>query len=507
MQTPKTMTTGEKVIAFIECLQIPEGAKVGQRIQLDPFQKRFILDVYDNPHRTKTAILSIARKNGKTALIAGLLLAHLVGPVAVQNSQIVSGAMSRDQASLVFKLAHKMIMQNPQLGQIIKVIPSSKALIGLPMNVEYRAIAADGATAQGLSPVLIIFDEVGQVKGSQNDFYDALLTSQGAHANPLMINISTQAPKDDDLLSVLIDDAQSSGDPHTVCHVYTAPQDCDLMDEEAWKAANPALGSFRSLEDMRSLAQKAARMPSFENTFRNLNLNQRVNPVAPFIPVGEWKKCGEGSADEFQTAFEQGEIFAGLDLSARNDLTAFVMAARHNGVWYAKGAYWTPRDTLPDRAKQDRAPYDVWAKQGHLTALQGATIDYAEVGQYILDQFGQYNIAGIAYDRWRIDVFKKALDGAELPLVEWGQGFRDATVGIEALEEAILNGKFRHDNNPVLNMCVHNARVLTDPAGNRKFEKAKSTGRIDAIVALAMAMGLASRQQPEPQKEVEIYFL
>lgn len=145
-------------------------------------------------------------------------------------------------------------------------------------------------------------------------------------------------------------------------------------------------------------------------------------------------------------------------------------------------------------------------RQGHLTALQGATIDYGEVGQYILDQFGQYNIAGIAYDRWRIDVFKKALDGAELPLVEWGQGFRDATVGIEALEEAILNGKFRHDNNPVLNMCVHNARVLTDPAGNRKFEKAKSTGRIDGIVALAMAMGLASRQQPEPQKEVEIYF-
>ena len=505
MQTPKTMTTGEKVIAFIECLQIPEGAKVGQRIQLDPFQKRFILDVYDNPHRTKTAILSIARKNGKTALIAGLLLAHLVGPVAVQNSQIISGAMSRDQASLVFKLAHKMIMQNPQLGQIIKVIPSSKTLIGLPMNVEYRAIAADGATAQGLSPVLIIFDEVGQVKGSQNDFYDALLTSQGAHANPLMINISTQAPKDDDLLSILIDDAQSGGDKQTICHVYTAPEDCDLLDEAAWKAANPALGSFRSLDDMRSLAQKAKRMPSFENTFRKLNLNQRVNPIAPFIPVSEWKKCQQ--SDGFQAAFEHGEVYAGLDLSARNDLTAFVLVAQHNGIWYTQGEYWTPRATLAERAKTDRAPYETWAKQGYLTPLSGATIDYNEVAERIIELCEQHNIRAIAYDRWRIDVFKKALNGIELPLIEWGQGFKDATVGIEALEEAIFNNKFRHDGNPVLNMCVHNARIIADAANNRKFEKAKSTGRIDGIVALAMAMGVASREAAPEQADYQIHFI
>lgn len=499
------MTKGEKIIAFIECLNIPEGGKVGQKIKLDPFQKQFILDVYDNPARTKTAILSIARKNGKSALIAGLLLAHLVGPVAVQNSQIVSGAMSRDQAAIVFKLAHKMVMQNPTLQKIIKVIPSGKSLIGLPMNVEYKAIAADGATAQGLSPVLIIFDEVGQVKGSQNDFYDALLTSQGAHAAPLMINISTQAPKDDDLLSILIDDAQSSGDKQTICHLYTAPQDCDLMDESAWQAANPALGNFRSLDDMRSLAQKAQRMPSFENTFRNLNLNQRVNPVAPFIPVGEWKKCQQET--DFQAAFEQGEVYAGLDLSARNDLTAFVLVAHHNGIWHAQGEYWTPRATLSERAKTDRAPYEVWVKQGYLTPLNGATIDYNEVAERIITLCEQYNIRAIAYDRWRIDVFKKALNGIELPLMEWGQGYKDATVGIEALEEAIFNNKFRHDGNPVLNMCVHNARTIADAANNRKFEKAKSTGRIDGIVALAMAMGVASRQaMPEPA-DYQIHFI
>lgn len=499
------MSLGQQMIAFIEMLKVPEGKKVGRPLKLEPFQKQFILDIYDNPHTTRTAILSLGRKNGKTALIAGLLLGHLVGPAAVLNSQIVSGAMSRDQASLVFKLAQKMISQDDTLNKIIKVIPSSKTLHGLPMNTEYRALAADGSTAQGLSPILIIYDEVGQIRGAQNDFYDALLTSQGAHDTPLMINISTQAPKDDDLLSILIDDAENHNDPHTVCHLYTAPADCDLLDETAWKAANPALGSFRSLEDMRVLAEKAKRLPAFENTFRNLNLNQRVNPIAPFIPISEWKKSISKDTAAFQAAFLQGEIYAGLDLSARNDLTALVMIARGtDGIWYTQSHFWTPAATLTERGKRDRAPYEVWAKQGYLKALPGASLQYQDIARDIIELHRQHPIRTIAYDRWRIDIFKNALDGAELPLTEWGQGYKDATVGIEALEEAIFNNRFRHDSHPVLNMCVHNARIITDPAGNRKFEKAKSTGRIDGIVALAMAMGAADRHKPQDDYQIHL---
>lgn len=498
------MTKGEQVIAFIECLKVPEGSLVGKPIRLEAFQKEFILAIYDNEHVTNTAILSIARKNGKSALISGILLAHLVGPVAVQNSQIVSGAMSKEQASLVFKLAQKMVLMNSRLSKIIRIVPSTKQLIGLPMNTEYKALSADGSTAQGLSPALVIMDEVGQIRGAQNDFYDALITSQGAHNKPLMINISTQAPKDDDLLSILIDDALNNGDKHTVCHVYEAPEDCDLMDESAWKAANPALGAFRSLDDMRKMAEKAKRMPSFENTFRNLNLNQRVNPIAPFIPVSEWKKCSFDDDSKTEEAFINGQVFAGLDLSARNDLTAFVMVAYYEGAWYSKGFYWTPSDTLYDRAKQDRAPYDVWARQGHLLTVPGVTIEYEYVIDVILKAVVEYNIAAIAYDRWRIDVFKKALNGVELPLVNWGQGFKDATLGIEALEEAILNNKFKHLNNPVLNMCVHNAKTAIDPAGNRKFEKSKATGRIDGVVALGMAMGIAARDVVHT--DYELYF-
>lgn len=231
------MTRGERVIAFIErfCI-VPEGKLIGQPMRLDPFQKDFILAVYDNPAGTDMAILSIARKNGKTGLIAGILLAHLVGPEAVQNTQIVSGALSREQAAIVFNLAVKMVNLNPKLQEIVHITPSGKKLIGLPCNVEYKALSAEGKTTHGLSPILAILDETGQVRGPQDDFIDAITTAQGAHENPLLVVISTQAANDADLLSIWIDDAVKSKDPHIVCHVYEAPKDADISKRESWLA-------------------------------------------------------------------------------------------------------------------------------------------------------------------------------------------------------------------------------------------------------------------------------
>lgn len=228
------MTRAGKVIQFIEryCVT-PDGAHVGKPLVLADFQKAFIKAVYDNPNSTRRAYLSIARKNGKSGLIAGLLLAHLVGPEAKLNSQLVSGAMSREQASLVFNLAAKMVQLSPKLTQIVRIVPSGKRLIGLNLNTEFQALAAEGKTAHGLSPVLAILDEVGQVRGPQSDFIDAIVTSQGAHENPLLIAISTQAASDADLFSVWLDDAKNSNDPKIVSHVYEAPAGCEIMDETA----------------------------------------------------------------------------------------------------------------------------------------------------------------------------------------------------------------------------------------------------------------------------------
>jgi phage terminase large subunit-like protein len=484
------MTRAARIIEFLErYVLVPDGAQVGQPLVLAEFQKQFIRDVYDNPAGTRRALLSVSRKNGKSGLIAGLLLAHLVGPEAKQNSQIVSGAMSRDQAALVFNLASKMVQLSPKLSSLVKIIPSGKRLIGLPLNTEYRALAADGKTAHGLSPVLAILDEIGQVRGPQSDFIDAITTSQGAHEAPLLIAISTQAASDADLFSQWIDDAQTSQDPRIVCHLYAAPEGCDLMDESAWRAANPALGLFRSEDDLREQMTQAQRMPSMENSARNLLLNCRVSTFSPFISPDVWKSCA-GPLQPFD-----GPVWCGIDLSARLDLTAMVIVGQVDEVWHVVPYFWCPESGIEDRSRRDRAPYSTWARQGLLRTTPGASVDYEHVAADIAEILSDLDVRGVAFDRWRIDLLKKEFDrlGVDLPLVEHGQGFRDMSVALDALEAELLNGRIAHGGNPVLTMCAANAVVTKDPSGGRKLDKAKATGRIDGLQALAMAMGVACK--------------
>lgn len=498
------MTRAEKIIRFIEgYCRVPEGALVGQPMVLADFQKDFIREVYDNPAGTRRAILSVSRKNGKTGLIAGLLLAHLVGPEARLNSQIVSGAMSRDQAALVFSLAAKMVQLSPRLSEVVRIVPSGKRLIGLPMNVEYKALAADGKTAHGLSPVLAILDEIGQVRGPQSDFIDAIVTSQGAHESPLLIAISTQAASDADLLSTWVDDAKASGDPRIVCRVYEAPKDCDLLDESAWKDANPALGTFRSLDDLREQMQQAARMPSMANTARNLLLNQRASLDSPFISPDVWQ------ANSAEPVGFDGPVFAGLDLSARTDLTALVLIGQVDGIWQVRPYFWTPKTGLQERERRDRAPYTTWVQQGYLRVCDGAAIDYEQVAHDMAEILSDVDIQAVAFDRWRIDVLKRELDrlGLDFPLVEWGQGFKDMSPALDALEAALLNGEVAHGAHPVLTWNAANATTTKDPAGNRKLDKSRPTGRIDGIQALAMAFGVATRTEQVQAVPDEIFFI
>ncbi|WP_059400027.1 terminase large subunit [Pseudomonas aeruginosa] len=498
------MTRAEKIIAFIEryCVT-PEGADVGKPLCLAEFQRQFIRDVYDNSASTRRAILSVARKNGKSGLIAGLLLAHLVGPEAKQNSQLVSGAMSRDQAALVFNLAAKMVQLSPALSKIVRIVPSGKRLLGLNLNTEFRALAADGKTAHGLSPVLAILDEIGQIRGPQSDFVDAITTSQGAHAAPLLIAISTQAANDADLLSQWIDDALRSNDPKIVCRLYAAPAGCDLMDEDGWRAANPALGIFRSETDLREQMQQAERMPSMSNTARNLLLNQRVSLDSPFISPDVWMAC-DTAPDPFE-----GLVYAGLDLSARTDLTALVLIGKVDGVWQVRPYFWTPEQGLFDRAQKDRAPYDMWVRQGYIRTTPGATVDLEAVVLDMAEILSDCEVAAIAYDRWRIDVLKKELErlGLELPLVPHGQGFRDMAPALDALEAELLNGRIAHGGHPVLTLCAANAVAVKDPSGNRKLDKSRRTGRIDGLQALAMAFGASLTAEAPVDTDTEVYFV
>lgn len=501
------MTRGQKVIAFIErYCRVPEGKMVGKPLRLLDFQKRFILEVYDNPAVTSRAYLSMARKNGKTALIAALVLAHVVGPEARLNSQIISGARSREQAALVFKLAHKMVMLSPELSKIARCVESQKTIVGLAMNVEYKAISAEASTAHGLSPVLAILDEVGQVKGDQDSFVEAIVTSQGAYDDAMLFAISTQAASDGDLFSKWIDEGMLGTSKRTVCHVYAAPEDCDLLDTDAWAAANPALGVFRSLPELEAAAARAAAAPGEENSFRWLNLNQRIQGDSPFVSKSLWNE----NKGEVVKDFAGYEVFAGLDLSSVSDLTALIEVARIDGIWNVRSNFWLPKVGLAGKSLKDRVPYDVWASQEHLNTTPGRSIEPEYIAQVIAEKHRKAPYRKIAFDSWGWDHLKpwlkkagftdEELDGDNAIFEKFGQGFRSMSPALKTLESLLLNNKLRHGGHPVLTMCANNAMVQMDPAGNRKLVKGERHRRIDGMVALAMAVAVAEANMPSNVK-------
>jgi phage terminase large subunit-like protein len=302
-----------------------------------------------------------------------------------------------------------------------------------------------------------------------------------------------------------------------VSHVYTAPQDCDLLDREAWRAANPAMGEFRSVTDLEDLAARADRLPSEENSFRWLYLNQRIEATAPFISRKVWEECAFPVSD-----LEEGAVvYGGLDLSAANDLTALVLVSpvsdEGRTVWHVHPTFWLPSEGLRERSKADRVEYDVWEKQGYLSTTPGRAIEYEFVAAHMKSVFDRYDVRKIAFDRWqfkylkpwlaKLGVREELLDGDDCLFEDFGQGFKSMSPALRDLESAILTRGIAHGDHPVLSMCAQNAVVQPDPAGNRKLAKNKSRGRIDGMVALAMAMSVAGTWQDEaPMANMNSFF-
>ena len=494
---PSPQTRGERNIAWVETYcRIPEGRDVGKPVRLREWQKAELRRIYDNPAGTRRAILSFGRKNGKTALSSFIMLLHLCGPEARPNSQLFSAAQSRDQAAILFALAAKVVRMSPDLAAVVVVRDTAKQLACTELGTLYKALSADASTAYGLSPVLIIHDELGQVKGPRSELYEALETATGAQENPLSIIISTQAPTDADLLSLLIEDGLSGKDPRVVVSLHTAPQDMDPFSEEAIRAANPAFGDFQNAQETMAMAEDARRMPSREAEYRNLILNQRVDMNAPFVSQSSWAACAAPVVDSFKGL----PVYAGLDLSEVSDLTAFVAVAPVDSVWHVKPTFWLPSRGLAEKARQDRVPYDLWHREGLLQATPGATVEYEYVAAFLWDFCEANDVRKIAFDRWNWRHLKPWLAKAgftdaqldEGGLFEpMGQGFQSMSPALRDLESAVLNKRIAHGGHKVLDTCARNATVQADPAGNRKLSKMKSHGRIDGMVALAMAMSVA----------------
>ena len=389
-----------------------------------------------------------------------------------------------------------MVRMSEPLSNAVNVRETVKQLYCEAYGTLYCAVSADASTNFGLSPAFVVHDELGQVKGARHQLYEALETATAAHESPLSIIISTQAPNDGDLLSILIDDALQEHDPRTRIFLYTADEDADPFEESSIRQANPFYGDFQNADEVMGMAEDARRMPAREAEYRNLVLNQRVEASNPFVTRSVWQ---ENSADPL----EMDVCYGGLDLSEVNDLTALVLVSPHKQEFSVESTFWLPEEGLTEKSRQDRVPYDVWAKEGYLIASPGKSIEYEYVANYLAQLFQEKNIKKIAFDRHNMRFLRPWLIKAGLSeafiddrFEDFGLGYLSMDPALRNLESLMLNAKLRHGNHPVLTMCAANAVVKRDEAGNRvKLDKKKSRGRIDGMVSLAMACDLASKNR------------
>jgi phage terminase large subunit-like protein len=502
-----------RVVAFCESLPVTSGPLAGQLWRCQPWQRKFIRDVFKTDRRgkrlTKTAVLSVGRKSGKTDLAVRLTLAFMVGPCSEPRGECVSAAQDRAQASRIFSEMAAIVRAVPWMEARINIRRHDKFMedIGEGGNGStYSAISSDVAVAFGKSISFFVFDEYGQ--STNSNLYDALDTAMAGRENGMGMVISTQAARDDMPLSQLIDyglrcERGEIGDKTFHLTLFSAPMDADITSPATWKLANPAIGTFQSKDEIARMAAQAERMPSKENSFRNLILNQRVDSVAHFLSPAIWNGC---AAPVDLDSLAGRPCYAALDLSGSRDMTALVLAfTDDDGAADLLPFAWLPGEDLRDREDADRAPYVQWAKDGHLLTTPGKTIDPKAIAIKIAELNGRYKIRGLAFDRWRIEDLRRELDaiGCPVELVEFGQGFKDMSPAVDEFERLCFECKLRHGAHPVLAYCVSNTKIEADASGNRKPSKAKSMGRIDLAVAAIMAT--AAITKAPPPKPASVY--
>lgn len=503
----------DRVIAFVESLKITSGRAAGKPFKVRDWQRQIIREIYGPTDSTgrrtvRTALITMPRKNGKTGLTAALALCHLFGPEAEARGQVYSAAADRNQAAIMYREMRAMIDVDSALSERAIIRDFTKSIEDSETGTIYQALSAEARSKHGFSASCIIYDELAQAP--DRELYDVLTTSTGAREEPLTIVISTQTNDPHHVMSELVDYGRKVRDavivdPSFHATIYEAPADADPWDETTWAACNPALGDFRSLDEMRTYAAQARRIPAREATFRNLYLNQPVEADERFIPAAEWDGC---IANLDASALRGRPCWGGLDLSSTRDLTALVLYFPEDG-----GAilsfFWVPGEAIAEREDRDRVPYRLWSQQGHIETTNGRAIDRRAIARRLAEISSAFDVRAVAYDRWRFDDLAVVLadEGIEIPMKPWGQGYRDMGPAVDVLESLVLDRGIQHSGHPVLTWCVSNAVVTTDPAGARKLDKDKSVDRIDGIIALVMAVGVHAREPAQIEYSAEVMFV
>jgi len=500
----------QKVKKFIQKLKHTVGQYAGQNIILQKWQyEKIIRPLYgtlnkDGTRQYRTCLVMLPRKNGKTTLAAAIALYHLFADHEI-GGQIYSAATDRDQASLVFNEAAQMVRTNPFLSARCKIIDSQKRIVNYRTNSFYRAIPADAASAHGYNASCVIYDELHAA--ANRELFDVLSTSMGARSQPLLFIISTAGYDRNSILWEQYSYAKKIlkkvvKDKTFLPVIYEATEKDNWENEKVWYRVNPALGTFRRVEEMRALFGKAKETPALQNTFKRLYLDMWTSQETRWIDIDKWDAC----PGRFDLKQLEGQIcYGGLDLSATTDLTAFVLVFPKDSERIVLPFFFIPKERMAEKIRNDRVDYDLWEKQGYVIATEGNVVDYEMVKKVITEALGRYQVQSIAYDRWNATKLVQDLiaDGYE-HMIPIGQGYQSMNAPTKYLETLILDKKLNHGSNPVLRWNFDNVMVLQDPAGNIKPDKGKSKQRIDGIVALIMALdGVMRNEQPVSMYETE----
>ncbi|GIK15010.1 MAG: hypothetical protein BroJett002_37170 [Candidatus Brocadia sinica] len=484
---------------FTQYLVHVKGRWAGQPFTLLGWERDVITQAFgwkkaDGTRKYRTIYVEIPRKNGKTSICGGLAL-YLLMADGESGGEVYCAAGDRAQASLVYNTAKEMYESSKKLEGRLEVF--KRTMFHEESMSKYEVLSADAPTKHGLNASGIIIDEL-HVQPNR-DLVDVLVTSTGAREQPLAIMITTAGYDRNSICWEYHEYARqviagTIKDETFLGVIYAADEKDDWEDEKTWKKANPSLGHTISMEYLRNEFKKAKEIPAYQNTFRRLHLNQWTSQSTRFIDMSSWNEsAGIVDKDELQACI----CYGGLDLASTIDIAAFALVfppEEEGQAFKALLFFWIPGDNIQEKIRRDKVPYDLWVEQGYIRATPGNVIDYGFIRRDINALKEQYNIQEIAYDPWNATQITLELaeeDG--MTMVPLRQGFQSMSAPTKELLKLIVSKQLHHGNNPVLNWMADNMAVKTDPAGNIKPDKEKSTQRIDGIVALIMALDRASR--------------
>ena len=500
----------DKAVRFIEQLRHTKGKWDNQRFWLLPWQEQLVRDIFgivkaDGNRQFRTAFVEICKKVGKSELAAAIAL-YLLYADNEPSAEVYGAAADRQQASIVFEVAKKMVERNSTLLEQSNLLGATKRIVNYGNSGYYQVLSAEVGTKHGFSVSGLVFDEIHNQPN--RELYDVLTKgSSDARENPLHFIITTAGNDRNSIAYELHTKALDilegrRVDPTFYPVVYGLKDDEDWEDEANWYKVNPSLGYTVDIERMRDAYREAKQNPADEVTFKWLRLNMWVNSTTAWIPDAIFMK----GAEEIDLYALQGrDCYAGLDLSSTGDITALVLIfppRDPDEKYILLPFFWVPEETIPQRVKAASVPYDVWEKQGYLLSTAGNVIHYDFIEKFINDLAEKYHIVEIAVDRWNATQMIQNLEGDGFTMVPFGQGFASMSGPTKDFYRLLMEGQIIHGGNPILRWMAGNVVVDTDPAGNIKVTKARSTEKIDGIVAAIMALDRCIRHRVEPQGSV-----